>query len=586
MAILPTGNGTVTPGPLQEQVVCGQTNWYDLVWFYFANYVLHALSVRSLPGENTLSSAAFKFCCLLIPYTGLRRGLCLIARASNLDGHRLQAAARANALCMVIRNEDWRPENGEVVPNCRIQKPTVDTQTHVSEGNGDMNCCKEVKHDDEKVDPISCELKAVPTTSATSFESGTGKIGIQVGDSYEPIKHTGIFGRLFAIFVQTYRFRSLKPTSGKRLDLNTIKIHGLCKLAPGYSLTLVPEDIKVSERIAGDDRPRLITAIRSGDLTGTRQAILSQTRVATANNIPRILFSLMQTVSGGYSLYRAQGRQIAKFGFAAYGLTVLPYVIVSIFNVCGSLLTAEYEMLYVVHSSMMDEMVRRGGIVDGVIGTVDSEAPEIDLRVQDLEQTGLSLEFECEGDTLRYREIGVKRVFTEPLTVTSMPPPQPIGVYTAFYRSSGGDRLRKWLRSKRKKKMAAASTDQSKPTTIVTIPSHGALARLPVRAYQPVLNGITVILLVLALVTPFLVNYGLTRFKANESTSNQRSFIMNWLVEGIVLGYVVGSMEKLNGTSKVVKGMTVMFLCYGCYCIMGFVAVAQEMLDLGTCTSI
>jgi hypothetical protein len=77
-----------------SNVICIPATGYDLLWFYLTNYIIHALAVRSLPGENAYPSATFRFLCLLIPYTGVRRGLSLVLCASNLAPNDLQAAVR------------------------------------------------------------------------------------------------------------------------------------------------------------------------------------------------------------------------------------------------------------------------------------------------------------------------------------------------------------------------------------------------------------------------------------------------------------------------------------------------------------
>jgi hypothetical protein len=98
--------------------------------------------------------------------------------------------------------------------------------------------------------------------------------------------------------------------------------------------------------------------------------LFQQTRLVSSYAIPRILLSLAQTVSGGYQLYKAQGSQISQYGYAAYGLTVIPFVITSIINMLGSLLSSEYAAVYIVHSEIMDEMISRGGMVDVAVGTI------------------------------------------------------------------------------------------------------------------------------------------------------------------------------------------------------------------------
>lgn len=76
--------------------------------------------MRSLPGESAWASAAYKACCLLVPYVGVRRGLNVFLRASMFAKTPLQMAARANALCMVVRSQDWKPRNGDIIHGCAL----------------------------------------------------------------------------------------------------------------------------------------------------------------------------------------------------------------------------------------------------------------------------------------------------------------------------------------------------------------------------------------------------------------------------------------------------------------------------------
>jgi len=61
-------------------------------------------------------------------------------------------------------------------------------------------------------------------------------------------------------------------------------------------------------------------------------------RPASEHNVVRILFSLVQAMAGGITIYRAQGDQITRYGYSAFGLSVVPYVFMSIMNILASLL--------------------------------------------------------------------------------------------------------------------------------------------------------------------------------------------------------------------------------------------------------
>ncbi|KAH8702792.1 hypothetical protein GQ44DRAFT_778475 [Phaeosphaeriaceae sp. PMI808] len=80
--------------------------------------------------------------------------------------------------------------------------------------------------------------------------------------------------------------------------------------------------------------------------------------------------ALAQSAYALYTLYRARGDQINQFGYAAFGLTVAPYAVMSIMNLLGNLCRPEYPSLYMVESSIMDEARQRGGLFDGAVGRI------------------------------------------------------------------------------------------------------------------------------------------------------------------------------------------------------------------------
>ena len=79
-------------------------------------------------------------------------------------------------------------------------------------------------------------------------------------------------------------------------------------------------------------------------------------------------------------------------GYAAFGLTVAPYIITSLVNLMGQIATPEYSTLFMIHSAEMDEARRPGGFSDNVIGTATtSSADSISWVVKSLDNKKLSL---------------------------------------------------------------------------------------------------------------------------------------------------------------------------------------------------
>lgn len=100
---------------------------------------------------------------------------------------------------------------------------------------------------------------------------------------------------------------------------------------------------------------------------------------------------------------------------------------------------------------------------------------------------------------------------------------------------------------------------------------------------QPYLNVLCILLPVIAVATLYAVIGILTGFRAKKASGTQRNFTLTWLICGQVQRYVVGNVEKLAGKKSALKGLFYAFLLYGSYCLCGFIVVAQEMIEFGTC---
>ena len=555
-------NGTAVENPSNAKLYCEKTKARDVLWFFFTNYVLHALSVRSLPGENFFSSTVFKFCCLLVPYTGVRRGLCLISRASNLAADDLQAAARANALCFVVRRPDWRPLDGDTVVGNALTEKSQEASTPLQR--------------DEK----ECKVG----------QEHTDELRLYVKDLYLPPSPSSRFDRFTKWLIETHRFKDHEPNRGGALDLDTVKLQGYCKLAPGYGLSYVPSDVRVFPRQA-DPQPHS-RLYRFNPFDSTRE-----TKIASTHDVPRILFSLVQTVSGGWAIYKARGSQIDRYGFAAFGLTVVPYMVVSIINFLGSLLTSEYETIYMVHSSTMDEMIARGGSADGAIGTLHDDSQAHSSRCS-TETTVFSFHEDASKLYCRVERQDTYRLVLphdEPLPRPKISWKQRLRHGQLLLRSS--DSISRPPRSLSWKQHLVRGhfwLRPPKPFTpiqefknpCIIVPSQSSFTRLPTRKSQPSLDALVLFLLATALSAPWILMALLSGFRANRSTSTQRNFVLAWLIAGQIQGYAVGHVERHMNKKTAMKGLLTVFLSYGANCLCGLVIVGQEMVEFGTCKAV
>jgi hypothetical protein len=79
------------------------------------NFAAHAGTVVTYPGEPLLSSIVAIVSALAFPASGIVRGVTAIVRHAALVSDPLQQAAQAGALCMVVRNKDWLPKDGDTL---------------------------------------------------------------------------------------------------------------------------------------------------------------------------------------------------------------------------------------------------------------------------------------------------------------------------------------------------------------------------------------------------------------------------------------------------------------------------------------
>ncbi|KAL2030141.1 hypothetical protein VTO58DRAFT_109334 [Aureobasidium pullulans] len=82
-----------------------------VVVFFAANFLAHAVTVKSSPGDATCVQACNAFLALMFPTSGLLRALNAILRFSRAAQTGLDKACRAGALCMVVRGRHWQPED-------------------------------------------------------------------------------------------------------------------------------------------------------------------------------------------------------------------------------------------------------------------------------------------------------------------------------------------------------------------------------------------------------------------------------------------------------------------------------------------
>ena len=135
-------------------------------------------------------------------------------------------------------------------------------------------------------------------------------------------------------------------------------IFGNILLPPGYGLAILPADSKF-ESGEKDSPPFTLSC---------------------GYNAIGILVSIGQLIFASSTLYLSRGDQINRFGYAAFGLTVIQYALMSLLNLFGNLMCPQYPTLYLVESrAMLEARTVPGALFEGAVGRLieDDAKPQL-----------------------------------------------------------------------------------------------------------------------------------------------------------------------------------------------------------------
>jgi hypothetical protein len=80
-----------------RDLLCTPPKWTDIAVFFLGNYLAHAATIVTSPGESPLSVAVATVYALLFPIAGVVRGLNAIMSLAIWGKNDLKKAARAGA---------------------------------------------------------------------------------------------------------------------------------------------------------------------------------------------------------------------------------------------------------------------------------------------------------------------------------------------------------------------------------------------------------------------------------------------------------------------------------------------------------
>ncbi|KAL2023481.1 hypothetical protein VTK56DRAFT_2477 [Thermocarpiscus australiensis] len=503
-------NGQCTPG----------TPW-SIFLFFASNYLAHCATVKMYPGSSAFDTLVATVVALFLPCSGIIRALFSIGRHGRFRRNRnpLERAAAAGALRMVVRNQRWEPCEGDHI------RPLLNSQGEMQVAGGPGE---------------KAPLEGSPQRPSPGAPLISGIIADE--DPNDPVSEDSVSPRPASFSYHASRDRQ--------------NFHGLALLPPGYSWREVPAEAKISW-----DQPAW---------EGHEEWTRGTPDVSSNYNWIQPLVAIFQAANAALTLYRSRGDQIQRYGYAAFGLTVVPYLVMSIVNLVAHIATADYPTVYMVASAEMDEARRRGGVFDGVVGRLESdmEPRNADAPLYELKH--------------RYLD-----------------PAKPAGLVKVLERVSGSGAYPLSIT------ITVSSISYTREISKLYVAAWTPLAlhsRPLTRARAGVLSVWRVLILPLLLGGLSLAVVGaLTRFNAGASTVAQRGWTMSWLVVGIVSGWWVDQQAGLFamivellgiGTHKVKFLLVVMIPFFvvglGLFfvpAIGGFIVVAGMLREYGICKS-
>lgn len=111
----------------------------------------------------------------------------------------------------------------------------------------------------------------------------------------------------------------------------------------------------------------MLSPERAADITSYTWNDFCNFRLSKSQSWLKMALSVAQLVYSCISIYRTRGSQIDQYGYAAYGLSVIPYTFMSLANFICAALVGQYPCVYALTSPVMEEAKARRGRFVGAI---------------------------------------------------------------------------------------------------------------------------------------------------------------------------------------------------------------------------
>lgn len=423
---------------------------------------------------------------------------------------------------------------------------------------------------------------------------------------------------------------TVRSVNGTLIVVNPgYNIHGSIDMLPskGYELAYVSSDAEFENDFIPEISAR--KSASSWSISSIKAAISSwiwpptaPTAISSSYNMIGGLIALAQAIYTSVTLYQTRGDQINQYGYAAFGLTVAPFVLMSIINLIGNMFSPTYNAIYMIETSVMTEARRHGCRFDGVVGKLKEGRGAI-LKSDIGEVTWVeSAIFEGTGEN---DQLSVDVFPSSAAKVESSSSQEPAQLVAGddeniqLSSAEKGAKINEKVEQEESRKFTVAEHNPSEePDYVIGIPSCPLIGKAAsgqnepgtgpksdvyiLRAsptmletriapgsdnHRPATDAVFLWVILVASALIAIVG-GLSHFRAGSSTVAQRAWTMSWLGSDIVAGFVMGAAlvprdKKESQGNIVLYGMIAWALLFGAPAIGGFVVVGQMVKEYGSC---
>jgi hypothetical protein len=88
---------------------------FPVLRFIATNFIAHAFTIKLSPGFDTTYTFMFSLMALVFPYFGLVTAVRNVEHLASFEESPLDSAAKAGALCTLVRTRKWKPRPGDKV---------------------------------------------------------------------------------------------------------------------------------------------------------------------------------------------------------------------------------------------------------------------------------------------------------------------------------------------------------------------------------------------------------------------------------------------------------------------------------------